>query len=498
MPDDNEDNQNMAPKKQKTTYNQQHPTDNPKPPKRSRAEIQAAAAEKRAATIAKNNELAGIQAATELKKQQKKKKGLKEVAAMEDAVQRQQKQCQLQAERPNLQTMQTYQTINESHTLPKAKLNDINTSSAPAGGNEQEEGELSNVKIPPHSTFDTDSDGGLLGMENFDYQGESEDDSDIYVLEDKDEEEEAFSDSESSIKQPENTDKASGKKERGLGKREDIQAAAEDDASDKQEEDSSGLNNSANAANTGNCESKHHDARSQQSPRWNKNVRDKLQKVNSKNTVDSKPRWQLAKPHYNNSHFPFENVNHDLQTWHESVIPAIIDWSGTLEDGFGVNAHPDLSEIVQDNWNNKFPSIDCDDAVLSVASSAIQNWCSSIKIFAVHHQLVAKTDKFYGFPAGALSLCAAANVPLNFGVPVTPPKKDTKTSFVHRPWATRAAAHFQTIKKLSESKWRVIVKAAGLVMDSCDEDFDPTGENNSELGDPDGVVILEDEAATTD
>ena len=37
-------------------------------------------------------------------------------------------------------------------------------------------------------------------------------------------------------------------------------------------------------------------------------------------------------------------------------------------------------------------------------------YCSSaiIEIFAVHQQLVAKTNKFHGYPAGALALCAAA------------------------------------------------------------------------------------------
>ncbi|KAF8800454.1 hypothetical protein BYT27DRAFT_7262857 [Phlegmacium glaucopus] len=133
MADNDTDNEDIAPKKQKTTYNRQHPTDNPKPPKRSRAEVQAAAAEKKAATIAKKNELAGLQAAAKLEKQQNKKKGLKEVAAMEDAVQRQQKQHQLQAKHPDLQTMQTYQTINARTQVPEPGLNNINTSSMPTG-----------------------------------------------------------------------------------------------------------------------------------------------------------------------------------------------------------------------------------------------------------------------------------------------------------------------------------------------------------------------------
>lgn len=80
------------------------------------------------------------------------------------------------------------------------------------------------------------------------------------------------------------------------------------------------------------------------------------------------------------------------------------------------------------------------------------------------------------------------------------PDKDTKTSFICRPWAIRAAAHFQTIKKLSERKWLVIIDAAITVIGPKDE-FDPTGENSgSELDDPDEVIISEseDEAPNSD
>jgi hypothetical protein len=61
----------MAPKKRKTTYNREHPTENPKPPKRSRAEIQAAATEKKVSTVAKKKERASLQAAAELENQEK-------------------------------------------------------------------------------------------------------------------------------------------------------------------------------------------------------------------------------------------------------------------------------------------------------------------------------------------------------------------------------------------------------------------------------------------
>ena len=83
---------------------------------------------------------------------------------------------------------------------------------------------------------------------------------------------------------------------------------------------------------------------------------------------NTKPQQQTAKPRYNNSHLPFNNFTHDLKIWRESVIPAIIDWAGTLEDVFGVNAHPDLPKIVHVYWSKKFPLTECDDVVLSVVS----------------------------------------------------------------------------------------------------------------------------------
>ena len=82
----------------------------------------------------------------------------------------------------------------------------------------------------------------------------------------------------------------------------------------------------------------------------------------------TEPNRRQAKRCYNNRSLPFENFNRDLITWRESVIPPIINWAGTLEDSFGVNAHPDLAEIVHTNWNENFPLTDCDDIVLSVVS----------------------------------------------------------------------------------------------------------------------------------
>jgi hypothetical protein len=170
MTDDNtidigEESEDMPPKKRKTTYNREHPTENPKPPKRSRAEIQAAAAEKRAAAVTKKKEHASLLAAAELKKQEKRRTSLKEVAAMEDAIQRIQSQYQLQAERPNLKTMETYRMVQKA----QASLAVANSSTT----GEIEEYDT-DVEIPPHSMIDTDSDGGLLGVENNDEDDEDE------------------------------------------------------------------------------------------------------------------------------------------------------------------------------------------------------------------------------------------------------------------------------------------------------------------------------------
>ncbi|KAF8813198.1 hypothetical protein BYT27DRAFT_7207122 [Phlegmacium glaucopus] len=169
----------------------------------------------------------------------------------------------------------------------------------------------------------------------------------------------------------------------------------------------------------------------------------------------------------------------------------------------GKRRHPELAQFHRIRETNKrsmlqISSKTCD---ISIVIRKPNTYHSSviINIFAVHHQLVVKTDKFYGYPGGALSLCAAAQeCALKLWRSSDPPDKDTKMSFVRRPWATCAAAHFQTIKKLLESKWHVIVEAAVSVVDSRNEEFDPTGENNSKLDDPDGVVISEDEAVTTD
>lgn len=75
---------------------------------------------------------------------------------------------------------------------------------------------------------------------------------------------------------------------------------------------------------------------------------------------------RLAKPRYKNGNLPFENATRDLQTWRDAVLPAIIDWAGTLEEPFAVSSHLDLQDIVEENWNEEFPEIPVDEAVHAV------------------------------------------------------------------------------------------------------------------------------------
>jgi hypothetical protein len=66
------------------------------------------------------------------------------------------------------------------------------------------------------------------------------------------------------------------------------------------------------------------------------------------------------------------------------------------------------------------------------------------------------------------------------------PTKDTKTSFVRRPWAVRTAAHHKVIAKLSERVWGEIHDAT-LAIGAVD--VDPTADD-SEIEDPENLVQL--------
>jgi hypothetical protein len=134
-----------------------------------------------------------------------------------------------------------------------------------------------------------------------------------------------------------------------------------------------------------------------------------------------------------------------------------------------------------------------------------------MEVYAAHQQVISKTDTFYGYGAGALSLCAAAvslnHIILYFFIADchffkheralklwrtgNAPTKDTKKSFVRKPWAIRTAVHFKVVTKLSKRVWAEIHEASLLAMASSD--VDATADDTDLEEDPEDVVKLSSE-----
>jgi len=77
----------------------------------------------------------------------------------------------------------------------------------------------------------------------------------------------------------------------------------------------------------------------------------------------------------------------------------------------------------------------------------------------------------------ALKLWQTSNAPI----------KDTKTSFVCKPWAVRTAAHYKVVAQLSERVWGEIHEASSLAIGSVD--VDAVG-RDSDVEDPEDLVQL--------
>ncbi|KAG5649077.1 hypothetical protein H0H81_006467, partial [Sphagnurus paluster] len=113
---------------------------------------------------------------------------------------------------------------------------------------------------------------------------------------------------------------------------------------------------------------------------------------------------------------------------------------------------------------------------------------SVVEVFAAHQQVITKTDTFHGYPAGGLSLCAAAHKrALKLWRTGNGPTKDTKTSFVRKPWAARTAAHYKVVSKLSERVWGEIHNASKAAIGSVEVDATA---DESEIEDPEDLVQL--------
>lgn len=194
MAEDEDTTLDRAPEnlKRKTTYPRNHPTENPKPPKRTKAEIQQAAKAKKEAVQAKKAAAEAEKKKKLLEAEEKRKLSAQRIASIEDAVQRSQKQLQSHSERPDIKTMETYKD-----RIQRQK--DLQIDSEPELIASQEdhdieiEGDASSdgihLEFPPESAVDTDSDGIRLGLSEGEGGGDDDMDEDYSSEEDASEEE---------------------------------------------------------------------------------------------------------------------------------------------------------------------------------------------------------------------------------------------------------------------------------------------------------------------
>jgi hypothetical protein len=146
----------------KTTYLHDHPTENPKPTKQTKAEVQQAALEKKEAAIQKKRLADEEKEKKCLRDEKERQLSARKIAGIEDSVQRSQKQLQLQSEHPDILLMETYRVMQKARQEKALAKSDLGADMA---GEDLAE-------LPPASTVDTDSDGAQLGL--LDEDGDSE------------------------------------------------------------------------------------------------------------------------------------------------------------------------------------------------------------------------------------------------------------------------------------------------------------------------------------
>ncbi|KAF8964971.1 hypothetical protein BDZ97DRAFT_1918676 [Flammula alnicola] len=269
------------------------------------------------------------------------------------------------------------------------------------------------------------------------------------------------------------------------------------------------------------------------------------------------------KPRYKNSDLPLPNFKTDLKTWQTHILGAITDWAGTLDDPFHANSLEEFQVVVGENWEIAFGDAKLNDAVYDVAASSLRNWRSNIgkralkfyaqkfskapfknspetiksyvrdalshlivdgknlgfkfiytnpkagsgayrsdvivDIFAVHLQIILKTDVSYGNPAGGLSLCCAAAerglLAWETGYAPQPTDdsqddKDGMKSFVENPWAARAAGYLPAVKTLSAAKWEKLIELAKATLKVREVTIDLT----RKAEDPRSQVLLSEDS----
>ena len=149
--------------KRKTTYSRDHPTENPKRPKRTKAEVQQAALEKKEAAIQKRRLAEEEKEKKRLQDEKERELSARKIASIENSVQRSQKQLQLRSERPDILTMETYRVMRKARQEKAIEESEMDV--------DMVEEDL--AELPPASTVDTDSDGGRLGPSDKGGGGES-------------------------------------------------------------------------------------------------------------------------------------------------------------------------------------------------------------------------------------------------------------------------------------------------------------------------------------
>ncbi|KAJ7090704.1 hypothetical protein C8R44DRAFT_420008 [Mycena epipterygia] len=275
-------------------------------------------------------------------------------------------------------------------------------------------------------------------------------------------------------------------------------------------------------------------------------------------TVTGKVKREL-KPKYNNADLPFPRNSHpaDLKHWQASVLPELLDWAATHDDGFAANSHPQFMEVVTNIWEANFGAYIITEAVYAVAASAIRNWrskigktafkglesildsddsCSTIegranfvadrlrdsifvyeneedqtgafrsdiilRAFAAHLEHVVKADFSYGPPVGAMAIaCSAVERALNMyksgkssADGVQRRGKRSAHSFVAVPWAARAKAYLPAIKTLTDKKWQKIVAMGTPYIETTAHVGADDMEGDESAEDSRGLIVVSDDS----
>ncbi|KAJ7181550.1 hypothetical protein C8R43DRAFT_1116917 [Mycena crocata] len=220
---------------------------------------------------------------------------------------------------------------------------------------------------------------------------------------------------------------------------------------------------------------------------------------------------QEPKEKFTNTDLPFPADSHavDLKHFQKTVIPDAIDYAATLSDPFAAAAHPSFRPTVEDIWKKYFTAYTITEAVYYCGGSYRSPLI--LKTFYSHMRIAIKTDEFYGYPTGAMSLCAAA-LERAIGMWKTGHRSDEgiarknkkrANGFIASPWADRAANYLPPISTLTAQKWReIITLTLKTPADPKDGDIFDTRSTDDESSDgyvdPRSCVVVSDDEPEVD